>query len=84
MRSRRELTPSVSPTRPSSFSPYPVALTPWRCCTAPRPSWHTEDEPGGWSSGTYTFALTLETVDPVSGVAVVVTDGVINGVVVVP
>lgn len=39
---------------------------------------------GGWVSGAYTFGLTLETVDAASGVAVVVADSAIDGVVVVP
>lgn len=39
---------------------------------------------GGWTPGAYTFSLTLETVDGTSGVAVVVADAAIDGVVMVP
>ncbi len=39
---------------------------------------------GGWTAGDYTFALTLETVDPASGVAVMVDEVAIDGVITVP
>ncbi len=39
---------------------------------------------GGWAPGAYAFALTLETVDPASGVSVVVAEARVDGVMTVP